>query len=185
MSTRFRSIAVALLMSSVLGLPAAQADAAATAERAQPLDTLCFLLPVEPGALHSEQWCTKALRGTPLEAILANAPQPFASSNPHTNVNLGVDYENSNLGGASFTWWGSTGCTSSISYVGNYPSDWVDRVSSAYVVSGSGCNWFYHFNDNNQAGGSYYCGLSAHKCDQDQLYIYGYDNVANSMRITA
>jgi len=180
---RSRSIAVALLLFSVVTLPAVQADSIASPERARPLDTLCFLLPVAPGAVQSEQWCAKALRGTPLDEILANAPEPFASS--HTNVNLGVDYENSNLGGASFTWWGTTGCTSSISYIGNYPAEWVDRVSSAIVVSGSGCNWFYHFNDNDESGSYYYCGLTVHKCDQDQLYIQGFDNAANSMRITA
>ncbi|MEA3199107.1 MAG: hypothetical protein QOE90_535 [Thermoplasmata archaeon] len=171
------------MFGSVLALPGVQADAAAQQDSILPYDTHCFLMPVPAGADHSPQWCTHAPRGRSIEAMMRDAPAPFQSSfSTLTSVTLGVDYDGSQLTGATFNWWGSTGCTSTISYRGDFSADWNDRTSSAIIDSGSGCHWFRHFDTIGSTGSYYECGLTVQKCDLDQLYINGWDNRASSVR---
>lgn len=186
MSTRFnvRCIAVSIALVSLAGLPTAAADAAAQAVAPHPdFDTSCFVLPVKANAARSEQWCTQAPRGTSIAALLRQAPESVSSGfTASTSITLGVDYRDFWLGGPTFTWYGSTTCTSTINYIGDFTPEWKNIVSSAVLSSSSGCMWFHHFDGDGQTGSSTYCGVTNHKCDGTQMNSYLMNDLSNSVR---
>lgn len=125
----------------------------------------CFLLPLEPGQLRSDQWCVKAPAGTPLTDLLAGAPEPFKGFETDSHITLGTDYDGASLSGSSFQWWAHGTCSDGVNYIGNFPSDWNDRASSAVLgPSSNGCNWFIHYENVDQGGDSFLCGRDSHDC---------------------
>lgn len=63
-----------------------------------------------------------------------------------TAVIIGIDYQHSNFGGATFTWYAtnSVGCYTGLSYYKSAaPSGWNNVISSARGFGG--CNRFYHY----------------------------------------
>lgn len=86
---------------------------------------------------------------------------------------IGVDYDNSNYGGATYTWVVPTsGCTDSIFYsVPTMPNGWENRVSSAKAYSN--CNYFYHYRDTN-------FGTPSVACNTDCSGMGSLDNATSS-----
>ena len=76
---------------------------------------------------------------------------------PSSQVVIGIDWDNTNFGGSSYTWVVSgSGCSSSTQYsVSSMPSGWDNRVSSARGYSG--WNYFYHYQNTNFGGSSVVC----------------------------
>jgi hypothetical protein len=76
---------------------------------------------------------------------------------PSSQVVIGIDWEDSNFGGSSYTWVVSgSGCSSSTQYsVSSMPSGWDNRVSSAKGYSN--CNYFYHYQNTSYGGSSVAC----------------------------
>lgn len=174
-----------LLMVSLLALAALGASAnAETADLAgttpaTPMKTICLLLPVEPGETVSKQWCDRALPATPAQEIIANAPWPF-NQYATTSVTLGTDYDQWWMGGDSLEWYGANTCASGRSYIGNTPSWFLNRASSASIASGSGCSTFRHYDGAGQTGTSGDCTTSQN-CEGTRLYIIGMDNKTESI----
>jgi hypothetical protein len=76
---------------------------------------------------------------------------------PSSQVVIGIDWDNTNFGGSSYTWVVSgSGCSSSTQYsVSSMPSGWDNRVSSARGYSN--CNYFYHYQNTSYGGTSVVC----------------------------
>lgn len=76
---------------------------------------------------------------------------------PSSQVVIGIDWEDTNFGGSSYTWVVSgSGCSSSTQYsVSSMPSGWDNRVSSAKGYSN--CNYFYHYQNTSYGGSSVVC----------------------------
>jgi hypothetical protein len=76
---------------------------------------------------------------------------------PSSQVVIGIDWDNTNFAGSSYTWVVSgSGCSTSTQYsVSSMPSGWDNRVSSARGYSN--CNYFYHYQNTNYAGSSAVC----------------------------
>jgi hypothetical protein len=76
---------------------------------------------------------------------------------PSNQVVIGIDWDNTNFGGSSYTWVVSgSGCSSSTQYsVSSMPSGWDNRVSSARGYSN--CNYFYHYQGTSYGGSSVVC----------------------------
>ena len=171
-----------LLVLSLAALPAAHGLPSADVASVTGLVEGCFIAPIEPGEATSRQHCVKAPAGTTLRELLMGAPSPFDSWTEETSITLGTHYKDFYLGGASFQWWGSSACSSTVSYRGDLPSDWVNTVSSSTLGSSSGCGWFYHYDDGLPE--DTYCTAS-HKCDTNQLTYYLMNDMTDRVRFTA
>lgn len=168
---------------------AATPAAGGTSQMAIPEPTVgliegCFLLPVEPGELKSDQWCVKAPAGTSVKDLLAGAPEQFGIFETASHITLGTDYDGASLTGASFSWWAHDTCAVGRNYIGDFPPEWNDRASSATLgPSSNGCNWFKHYENSAQGGAEWLCGRATHECTGIRMNNY-FNNVASSVRFT-
>lgn len=178
---RLAVVTAALLLSAVP--TAAASSQMAIAENAGIIEG-CFLLPVESGQLKSDQWCVKAPAGTRVNVLLAGAPAQFDVFLSSSTITLGIDYDGDSLTGSSFEWWASDTCAVGRNYIGDFPSDWNDRASSANLGSSSnGCNWFKHYEHSSQGGEEFLCGRDSHDCTGIRMHMW-FNNKASSVRFT-
>lgn len=70
------------------------------------------------------------------------------ASSTAATLPFGINYQNSNYGGSSYTWYGNSTqpCSSSLNYGINFmPSGWDNKVSSARTIAEMRCRNNYHY----------------------------------------